>query len=186
MKEIVPQEMIENKIFLLRRQKVMLSLHLAILYGVETRVLNQTVKRNISRFPDDFMFQLNGAEAQSLVSQNVIPHRKYFGGSLPYAFTEQGVAMLSSVLRSERAVQMNIAIMRTFVKLRELMSTHKELAQKLMELEQRIEKHDAEIHAIFEAIRRLMQPSEKPKRQIGFRVEERKAKYTAVKNRSRP
>jgi hypothetical protein len=125
------------------------------------------------------MFQLSADEANWMVSQNVIPHWKYFGGSLPYAFTEQGVAMLSSVLRSERAIQMNIAIMRAFVKLREILSTHRELAQKLAELERKIEKHDTHIQAIFEAIRRLMQPEEKPKRQIGFRVEEPRVKYVA-------
>ena len=175
--KIIPSEFIERRIYLIHGQKFMLSLHLAQLYGVETRVLNQAVRRNRSRFPSDFMFQLSADEADWLVSQNVIRHRKYFGGSLPYAFTEQGVAMLSSVLRSERAVQMNIAIMRAFVKLRELLSTHKELAQKLAELEQKIEKHDTHIQAIFGAIRQLMQPEERPKRQIGFRVEEPKVKY---------
>ena len=103
----------------------MLSLHLAELYGVETRVLNQAVKRTIQRFPEDFMFQINESEAGQLVSQNVIPHKKFFGGHLPYAFTERGVAMLSSVLNSERAIQVNIAIMRAFVKLKEILSIHK-------------------------------------------------------------
>ncbi|MEK6672194.1 MAG: ORF6N domain-containing protein, partial [Nitrospirota bacterium] len=112
----MPVDVVERKILLIRGHKVMLSTHLAELYGVETRALNQAVKRNIKRFPEDFMFHLNATEAAQLVSQNVIPHKKYFGGSLPYVFTEQGVAMLSSVLNSERAVQGNIAIMRTFVK----------------------------------------------------------------------
>ena len=107
-KTIIPIGQIEQRILLIRGQKVMLSTHLAELYDVETRALNQAVKRNISRFPEDFMFQLNSAEAERLVSQNVIPHKKYFGGSLPYAFTEQGVAMLSSVLNSERAIKVNI------------------------------------------------------------------------------
>ncbi len=118
MDALIPVEVIEGKILLIRGQKVMMGTHLAELYGVETRVLNQAVKRNINRFPNDFMFQLNDFEADQLVSQNVIPHRKYFGGSLPYVFTEQGVAMLSSVLNSKRAIQVNIAIMRAFVKLR--------------------------------------------------------------------
>ncbi len=152
----------------------MLSLHLAGLYNVETRVLIQAVKRNINRFPDDFMFQLSDCEAQWLVSQNVIPHKKYLGGHLPYAFTEQGVAMLSSVLKSEMAVQVNIAVIRTFVKLREILSTHKELAHKLNELERKIEKHDEEIKTIFDAIRQLMAPPEKPHRPIGFRIAEEK------------
>jgi hypothetical protein len=105
-------------------------------------MLNQAVKRNVNRFPYDFMFQLNLEEALGLVSQNVIPHKKYLGGTLPYAFTEQGVAMLSTVLHSERAIQMNIAIMRAFVKLREFLLTHKELAQKIAELEQKIGKNE--------------------------------------------
>ena len=131
MAALVPIEVIEGKILLIRGQKVMLSTYLAELYGVETRVLNQAVKRNINRFPEDFMFQLNDFEADQLVSQNVIPHRKYFGGSLPYAFTEQGVAMLSSVLNSERAVQVNIAIMRAFVKLKKMFSPHKQIHHKI-------------------------------------------------------
>ncbi len=170
MKELIPQEIIEQRIFLIRGHKVMISTHLAKLYGVETRALIQAVKRNPERFPEDFMFQLNDPEAESLVSQNVIPHKKYFGGSLPYAFTEQGVAMLSTVLRSKRAIQVNIAIMRAFVRLKELLSTHKELAYKLKELENKIEKHDEEITAIFEAIRQMMIVEEKPKRQMGFQV----------------
>ena len=168
MAALVPIEVIEGKILLIRGQKVMLSTYLAELYGVETRVLNQAVKRNINRFPEDFMFQLNNFEADQLVSQNVIPHRKYFGGSLPYAFTEQGVAMLSSVLNSERAVQVNIAIIRAFVKLREMLSTHKELTHKLAQLERKIEKHDENIKLIFNAIRQLMAPPEPKKRKIGF------------------
>ena len=117
------------------------------------------------------MFQINEAEAESLVSQNVIPDRKYFGGSLPYAFTEQGVAMLSSALNSDRAIQVNIAIMRAFVKLRELLSTHKELAHKLTQLEKKIEKHDEEIKLIFDAIRQLMAPPVPKKKKIGFKRE---------------
>lgn len=172
MKDLIPVEIIERKIYLIRGRKVMLSMHLAELYGVETRALNQAVKRNIHRFPDDFMFQINESEAEQLVSQNVIPHKKYFGGSLSYAFTEQGVAMLSSILNSEQAIKINIAIMRAFVKLREMTSTNKELAHKLTQLERKIEKHDEEIKAIFNAIRQLMSPPEKPKRKIGFHREE--------------
>ncbi|PIZ18265.1 DNA-binding protein [Candidatus Desantisbacteria bacterium CG_4_10_14_0_8_um_filter_48_22] len=168
----MPQEIVESKIFLIHGHKVMLSIHLAKLYGVETRALNQAVKRNIRRFPADFMFQLRKSEADRLVSQNVIPHKKYFGGSLPYAFTEQGVAMLSSVLKSERAIDVNIAIMRVFTRLRSILSTHKELAYKLKELERKIEQkfkgYDSKIQTIFEAIRQLMLPPEKPKRRIGF------------------
>ncbi len=168
---IIPIEFIENKIYLIRNKKVMLSVDLAELYGVETRVLNQAVKRNIERFPEDFMFMLTENEANSLVSQNVIPHKKYFGGHLPYAFTEQGIAMLSSVLKSKRAIDVNILIMRAFVKMRQMLSTHKELADKLNKLEDKYEKHDKDIKAIIDAIRQLMAPPEKPARKIGFKTE---------------
>jgi hypothetical protein len=160
----------------------MLSTHLAELYDVETRVLNQAVKRNISRFPEDFMFQLNTSEAEQLVSQNVIPHKKYFGGSLPYAFTEQGVAMLSSVLNSERAIKVNIEIMRAFVRLRQILASNKELAKKLDELEK---KYDSQFKVVFDAIRELMKPPEPKKRPIGFLVEEPKVPYlTKMKRKS--
>ena len=185
-KELISAEIIERKIYLIRGEKVMLSMHLAELYGVETRALNQAVKRNIHRFPEDFMFQINESETEQLVSQNVIPHKKFFGGSLPYAFTEQGVAMLSSILNSEQAIKINIAIMRAFVKLRELLSTNKELAHKLEQLEQKIEKHDEEIKGIFSAIRQLMTPPETKKRKIGFEVRERMARYgTSGRKRNR-
>ena len=164
----LPQEVVEQKIYLIRGQRVMLDKDLAGLYEVSTKRLNEQVRRNISRFPADFMFQLTKDESSSLRSQIATlkrgGHRKY----LPYVFTEQGVAMLSSVINSERAIQVNIAIMRAFVKLRQMLSTNKELAHKLAQLEHRIEKHDTEIHAIFEAIRQLMAPPDKPKRRIGF------------------
>jgi phage regulator Rha-like protein len=167
MKELIPEELIERKIFLLRGQKVMLSIHLAKLYGLEIRMLIQAVKRNTERFPEDFMFQLTEIEYRNLKSQFVISS---WGGRRhpPYAFTEQGVAMLSSVLHSKKAVQVNIAIMRAFVKLRQILSSHKELAYKLGELERKISKHDEDIQNIFEAIRQLMAPPAKPKRRIGF------------------
>ncbi|PIQ88223.1 MAG: DNA-binding protein [Candidatus Omnitrophica bacterium CG11_big_fil_rev_8_21_14_0_20_42_13] len=168
MKAVTEKEVIAQNIFLIRGHKVMLSTHLASLYGVEARSLIQAVKRNIERFPKDFMFQLSSQEFKNLKSQIVISS---WGGARranPYAFTEQGVAMLSSVLRSRRAVQVNIAIMRTFVKLRQILSTHKQLAHKLSLLEHRIEGHDSEIHSIFETIRQLMSVPEKPKRRIGF------------------
>ena len=169
MKEIIPHEVIERKIFIIRGQKVMLSPILAELYGVETRALIQAVKRNAERFPEDFMFQLTDEEYKNLKSQIVISS---WGGSrraYPYAFTEQGVSMLSSVLNSKRAIQVNIAIIRTFVRLKQMLLTHKDLAQKLSELERRMEKHDEHIHTIFQAIRQLMnQPPEPSKRKIGF------------------
>ena len=167
-KSLVPVERIERMIFVMRGQKVMLDSDLAGLYGVTTGNLNKAVGRNIERFPEDFMFQLSKSEENSLRfhfgSLKKGQHVKY----LPYAFTEQGVAMLSSVLRSKKAVQVNIAIMRAFVKLRQILSTHKELAHKLEQLEGKMEKHDGEICAIFEAIRQLMTPPETPKRRIGF------------------
>lgn len=172
MKTIIPIEIIERKIYLIRGQKVMLDSDLAELYGTETFNLNKAMKRNIERFPEDFMFQLMKEEADSLRFQiGMSKTTKGRGGRryLPYAFTEQGVAMLSSVLNSKRAVQVNIAIMRAFVKLREILSTHKELAHKLKQFENRIERHDEEIKAIFNAIRQLMAPPETKKKKIGFR-----------------
>jgi hypothetical protein len=168
MKDLIPQEIIEQKIFMIRRHRVMLDKDLAVLYGITTGNLNKAVSRNLDRFPDDFMFRLTKEEYNRLIFHF---GTSSWGGTrkMPRAFTEQGVAMLSSVLRSKRSVQMNIAIMRTFVKLRRILSTHKELANKLAQLERKIEKHDEEICAIFEAIRQLMAPPEKTKRRIGFK-----------------
>jgi hypothetical protein len=156
---------VERRIYLIRGEKVMLDFELAELYRVETRALKQAVRRNADRFPGDFMFKLNANEMGSLVSQNVIPSRGKFGGARPMAFTEQGVAILSSVLRSPRAVQVNIAIMRTFVRLRQMLLSNTELARKLNALEK---KYDAQFKIVFDAIRELMTPPEKPKRRIGF------------------
>ncbi len=196
MKNIIPAEVVENRIFLVRKRKVMLDSHLAELYGVSTSALNQAVKRNRDRFPADFMFQLNKDEADAMWSQtvttseegnnpkaqNVILNRSQFvTGSqkhrdpkfLPYVFTEQGVAMLSSVLHSKRAVQVNILIMRTFVKLREIMATHIELAQKIESLESKYAKHDKYIQAIFKLIKDLLEPEIKAKKEkspMGFHM----------------
>jgi len=170
MNNLVPEEAIEQKIFLIRGHKVMIDKELAVLYGVKTKALNQAVRRNIGRFPEDFMFILSESEKDELVTNCDRFKSQKHSTSLPYAFTEQGVAMLSSVLKSERAIQMNVAIMRAFVKLRQILSTHKELAQKFKELEGRVDKHDDEISAIFEAIKRLMVQEEKPKKKIGFEV----------------
>jgi hypothetical protein len=156
---------------------------LAALYGVETRVLKQAVRRNRNRFPSDFMFELTNEENRSLRSQNVILEPGRYSKYLPFAFTEQGVAMLSTVLNSERALEVNIAIMRVFVRLRELMATHKELALKLRELEGRIQDHDEQIVAIFEAIRQLMTPPETSRKKIGFEVKESRAMYGKGKSR---
>lgn len=183
--QVIPIELIENKILLIRGQKVLLDKDLAYLYGIETFNLNKAVKRNLNRFPEDFMFRLSKEEFKNLKFHFGISNLqggKGWGGTrkLPYAFTEQGVAMLSSVLRSERAVQVNILIMRTFVKLREILSTHKELAQKLKELEIKIETHDEHITAIFEAINQLLAPPPVIKKKIGFQVKEKKVLYKKV------
>ena len=185
MKGLVRSERIEARIFLLHGHRVMLSTDLAELYEVEPRVLVQAVKRNIERFPDDFVFQLTPEDASLLRSQSVTgkghPYSRSRSQSvilkrgqnikyLPYAFTEEGVAMLSSVLRSRRAVQVNVAIMRAFVRLRQLLSTNKELASKLAELERRLEDHDGHIRSLFEAIRQLMTPTETKRWRIGFRT----------------
>lgn len=161
----LPPEPIERHILLIRGQKVMLSTDLAELYEVEPRSLIQAVKRNIQRFPKDFMFQLSQTEFSNLKSQIVISSWGGARRSAPYAFTEQGVAMLSSVLRSPRAVQVNIEIMRAFVKLREILASNSDLARRLDEMEA---KYDMQFRAVFEAIRALMAPPEKPHRRIGF------------------
>lgn len=176
MKEIVVCENIERKIYFIRKYKVLLDSDLATLYGVTTGNLNKAVKRNRGRFPDDFMFQLADKEYEALRFQVGISKRRRGGRQyLPYVFTEQGVAMLSTVLNSERAIQVNIQIMRAFVRLREILFTHKELAEKLSLLEQKVGKHDKEIRIIFQAIQELIEASkeeppkeEPPKRQIGF------------------
>ncbi len=151
---------IQRKIYLIRGHKVMLDHDLADLYGSKTKVLIQAVKRNHKRFPEDFMFQITMAERQNLRSQIVTSSLNYGGRRyLPYAFTEQGVAMLSSVLNSERAVEVNIQIMRTFTRLREMISSNKELARKLVELEKKVGNHDQHIALLFVAIKKLMEPA---------------------------
>src|SRR5256885_82641 len=167
------------------KKKLIPDSELAQFYGVAAKVLNQAVKRNRERFPPDFMFQLNLREASDLNwSQSVTSSSKHRGKVYrPYAFTEQGVAMLSSILKSERAVKVNIAIMRAFVKLRETLETNRELAGKFAELENRVGKHDNKIAAIIEAIRQLMAPAKKPRREIGFHVRERSTRYRARKRR---
>jgi hypothetical protein len=158
-------EKIADNILVLRGQKIMLSPHLANLYGIEPKALVQAVKRNLDRFPDDFMFQLTKQELNNLKSQIVTSSWGGARRALPYAFTEQGVAMLSSVLRSPQAVKVNIEIMRAFVRLRTLLESNKELAQKLSALEQ---KYDIQFKAIFDAIREMMKTPETKKRSIGF------------------
>jgi len=163
---VVRRASIEKRIYFVRGHKVMIDTDLAVLYRVPTRVFNQAVRRNMLRFPADFMFQVTSDETEILRSQFVISSwggRRY----LPFVFTEQGVAMLSSVLKSDRAIQVNIAIMRAFVKLRELLATHQEVAQRLEEFEKKFQRHDGQIRDVFDAIRALL-AAQPVKRPIGF------------------
>jgi hypothetical protein len=164
---IVPVERVEQRIVVIRGQRVMLDQDLAELYGVETKVLNQAVRRNASRFPGDFMFQLTDAEFAEGLKSQIVTSNVGRGGRRrpPYAFTEQGVAMLSSVLRSPRAILVNIEIMRAFVRLRQLLSSHKDLVRRLDQLEK---KYDEEFAVVFKALRELMRPADKPKGKVGF------------------
>src|ERR1700730_3849237 len=182
-KEIIPVDRVVQSIRWIRGQKVLLDSDLAALYGVTTGNLNKAVGRNRHRFPSDFMFQLTAEEAEDLIFQ--IGRSKGRGGRRhrPYAFTEQGIAMLSSVLKSNRAIRANIAIMRACVKLRKRLETNRELARKFSELEQRVGKHDEEIAAILEAIRQLMAPPEKPRREHGFHAREETPRYRVRRRR---
>jgi len=182
-KKIIPIERIAQRIRHLRSEKVLFDSDLAQLYGVTTGNLNKAVNRNRHRFPSDFMFQLTAEEAKRLIFQLGISKSRGGRRHMPYAFTEQGVAMLSSVLKSERAVKVNIAIMRAFVNMRRMLETNRELARKFSELERRVGKHDEEIGAIIEAIRQLMAPAEKPRREIGFHVREKTPRYRVRKRR---
>jgi hypothetical protein len=163
-------ERIERKILLIRGQKVMLDDALAELYRVPTKALKQAVRRNIDRFPADFMMELNTEEATALRSQSVTLEkgRGRYGKYAPYAFTEQGVAMLSSVLKSKRAVQMNISIVRAFVRLREVLATHRDLARKLEDLERRQTEQASRVDGVYEVLQRMIAAPAKPKRSIGF------------------
>jgi len=175
MPRVIPVEKIEKLIYLIRGQKVMLDRDLAELYGVETKVLKQAVRRNVKRFPKDFMFELTKVEFRNWRSQFVTSNRDRMGLRYPpMAFTEQGVAMLSSVLNSDRAIQVNILIMRAFVRLREMLASHKDLERKLAALEK---KYDKQFKIVFDAIRALMSEEKRPKRRIGFEVREPRAKY---------
>jgi len=173
MDTIIPIERITSKIYLIRGIKVMMDTDLAELYQVKTKALKQAVRRNIDRFPNDFMFELTHEEFQNWRSQFVTSS---WGGTryFPMAFTEQGVAMLSSVLNSKRAVQVNIQIMRAFTKLRQMLSTHEELKKKIEAMEK---KYDENFKIVFEAIRQLLEIEDKPRKKIGFTVEEKQAAY---------
>lgn len=175
---LVPIEAVAQRISLIRGQKIILDSNLAKIYGVSTARLNQQVKRNIHRFPGDFMLQLTKTEFDSLMLQNATS-KKVRGGRRkhPFAFTEHGAIMAANVLKSERAVRMSVYVVRAFVRLRETFATHKELAQKFAELERKVGRHDGDIQMIVKAIRRLMTPPKKPKREMGFIMEEPRAPY---------
>ena len=172
---IIPQERILNRIVVLRGEKVMLDVHLAELYEVENRSLKQAVRRNIDLFPEDFMFELTEEEIELVVSQNVIPTKQHFGGAKPFAFTETGVAMLSSVLKSKRAKEMNVAIMRTFVALRKLVLGYAEIKGELEEISKKVIGQDNQINLIFEYLKQFEQAKQqeieyKSREKIGFKT----------------
>lgn len=181
MNEIIPIEDIAQKICFVRGRKTILDKDLAELYDVETRALNQAVKRQIKRFPDDFMFRLTKAEYDSLISQNVISKNPGRGGlrKLPFAFTEQGIAMLSGVLNSDRAIQVNIRIMRTFIRLRHLVSISEELKRELSDLR---EQTDQRFNIVFEALDQILQVEGSPGKKIGFTVKEKLEEYGKKRN----
>lgn len=175
----IPEEIILQKIVELREEKIMLDFHLAELYGVENRALKQAVRRNTDLFPDDFMFILSKDEIDFLVSQNVIPSKQVLGGALPFAFTETGVAMLSSVLKNTRAKKMNIAIMRTFVALRKMADGYKELVQTLEEIRGMVQGHDEQINAIFDHLKQFeqskkLESEQKNRESIGYKSHKKK------------
>jgi hypothetical protein len=183
MKALIPVEVIEQRILLIRGQRVMLGADLAMLYGVPTRVLNQAVRRNLKRFPQDFMFKLTQPEKDQVIT--ICDHLKNlkYAKALPNAFTEHGAIRAASVLNTEKAIQITVYVVRAFVKLREMLSTHKELAHKLAALERKLQNHDESIRSLVVAIRQLMAPPEPepPKKRIGFLVEEPHVPYKSSK-----
>ena len=165
MSSLIPVEYIEKRIFIIRDEKVMIDRHLADMYGVETRILNQAVKRNIKRFPHEFMFQLTKEEREKVITICDDLGSLKFARTMPFAFTEHGLAMLSSVLNSDWAIQVNIQIIKTFVRLRQMLAGHKDLQKKIEEMEA---KYDKQFRVVFEAIKQLLSEEEKPKKRIGF------------------
>jgi hypothetical protein len=166
---VLADEVIMSKIYYIRNQKVMLDKDLATLYGVKPIRLREQVKRNTDRFPANFMFQLTKAEAAALVSQNAIPSSQHLGGYLPYVFTEHGVLMLANVLKSETAIAVSLRLIEIFVKMREMLSAHKDILLKLEQLERKIITHDEDLSMIFSALKQLINPPQEPRPQIGFR-----------------
>lgn len=171
---IIPQEVLINKIYFLRNEKVMLDRDLAVLYGVKAIRLREQVKRNLTKFPAHFMFQLTEQEVEIMVSQNAIPSKQYLGGTLPYAFTEHGVLMLANVLKSERAIQVSIKIIELFVKLREMLVTHTELKLEIERIKKKVDNHDKNIEIVFRYFDELLEQKAKPRKQIGFTLPKKK------------
>lgn len=167
-KSLVPVERVESRILLIRGQKVIIDVDLALLYGVPTKALNQAIRRNIARFPADFVFQLTEKEKEEVVTNCDHLKKLKYSHQLPYAFSEHGAIMAANVLNSDRAMEASVFVVRAFIKLREMMATHKELAQKLAELEERLSTHDKAICSLFDAIREMMNPPVPKKRPIGF------------------
>lgn len=165
----VVDEIIANKIYYIRKQKIMLDRDLAELYCVQAIRLREQVKRNLGRFPSNFMFQLTPKEVESMVSQNAIPSKQQLGGSLPYAFTEHGVLMLASVLKSKQAMDVSIRVIEIFVKMREMLSTNKDILLQMQKIEKKLTAHDEDIKLIFEALKQFLNPSQEPRKRIGFK-----------------
>jgi phage regulator Rha-like protein len=166
---MIHDELVMNKIYLVRGQKVMLDRDLAELYDIKPIRLREQVKRNINRFPENFMFRLSEKEVDLMVSQNAIPSRKYLGGYLPYAFTEHGVLMLANILKSERAILVSIRIIEIFVKMREMLLAHKDILLQLEKIEKKLTGHDEDIALVFEYLKKLLNPPQPPRRKIGFK-----------------
>lgn len=167
---VIPDEVLVNKIYVLRNQKIMLDRDLSELYGVKTIRLREQVKRNLERFPDNFMFQLTEKEVELMVSQNAIPSKQHLGGALPYAFTEHGVLMLANILKSKQAIQMSIRIIEIFVKIREMLLTHKDILLKLEKMERQVVQNSEEIQHIFNVLKQLLNPPQEPRKRIGFKT----------------
>lgn len=165
----IADEIIMDKIHYLRNQKIMLDKDLAELYGVQARRLREQVKRNAGRFPLNFMFQLTEAETEIMVSQNATPSKKQFGGSLPYAFTEHGVLMLASVLKSDKAMNVSIRVIEIFVKMREMLSANKDILLQMEKMEKKLTAHDEDLRLVFNALKQLLSPPLEPRQRIGFK-----------------
>jgi hypothetical protein len=165
----ISEDFLKNKIYILRGQKIMLDRDLAELYGAQPKRLREQVKRNLNRFPKNFMFQLSKSEVEIMVSQFVIPSLQHLGGTLPYAFTEHGILMLANILKSDKAIKMSVRIIEIFVKMRELLSTHKDILLQLEKLEKQVGENSSDIHMIFSALKKLLDPERPPMEKVGYK-----------------